>query len=100
MISTAVLATVNFKPEGIIGWVVVGLIAGYLASHVMGDGGFGILGDLIVGLIGAFVGGLIVGAVWTGSVGIIGSIVVAFIGACILIWLVRLISGNRVAARV
>jgi uncharacterized membrane protein YeaQ/YmgE (transglycosylase-associated protein family) len=100
MVDTAVLATVNFKPEGIIGWVVVGLIAGYLASHVMGDGGFGILGDLVVGLIGAFVGGLIVGAVWTGSVGIIGSIVVAFIGACILIWLVRLMSGGRVAARV
>jgi len=100
MVGTAVLATVNFKPEGIIGWIVVGLIAGFFASHVMGDGGFGFIGDIVVGLIGAFIGGLIVGAVWSGSVGIIGSIVVAFIGACILIWLVRLISGGRVAARV
>jgi uncharacterized membrane protein YeaQ/YmgE (transglycosylase-associated protein family) len=97
--STVVLATVNFKPEGIIGWIVVGLIAGFFASHVMGDGGFGFLGDTVVGLIGAFVGGLIVGALWTGSVGIVGSIVVAFIGACVLIWLVRLMSGGRVAGR-
>ena len=100
MMNTAVLAAVTFRPEGIIGWVVVGLVAGYLASHVMGDGGFGIIGDLVVGLIGAFVGGLVVGALWTGSVGIVGSIVVAFIGAVILIWLVRMLSGGRAAARV
>jgi len=94
---TALLATVNFRPEGIIGWVVVGLIAGWAASHVMGDGGFGFFGDLVAGLIGAFVGGLIVGAVWSGSVGMIGSIVVAFIGACLVIWVVRMVSGGRVA---
>ena len=46
------------------------------------------------------IGGVIVGLLWSGSVGVIGSIVVAFIGACILIWLLRLVSGNRVAARV
>ncbi len=97
--STAVLATVNFKPEGLIGWIVVGLVAGWAASHAMGDGGFGFLGDMVAGLIGAFVGGLIVGAVWTGSVGIIGSIVVAFIRACVLIWVVRMVSGGRVAGR-
>ena len=100
MVGTAVLATVNFRPEGILGWIVVGLVAGWAASHAMGDGGFGIIGDVVVGLIGAFVGGLIVGALWTGSVGVIGSIVVAFIGACILIWVVRLMSGGRAAARV
>jgi uncharacterized membrane protein YeaQ/YmgE (transglycosylase-associated protein family) len=100
MVSTTVLAAVNFKPEGIIGWIIVGLIAGWAASHVMGDGGFGILGDLVVGLIGAVIGGVIVGLLWTGSVGVIGSIVIAFIGACILIWLVRTLSGNRVASRV
>jgi len=100
MVGTAVLATVNFKPEGIIGWIIVGLIAGFFASHAMGDGGFGFIGDIVVGLIGAFVGGLIVGALWTGSVGIVGSIVVAFIGACVLIWLVRLMSGGRTATRV
>ena len=98
--SQTLLATVTFHQEGILGWVIVGLIAGWAASHVMGDGGFGVLGDVVVGLIGALVGGLVVGLLWSGSTGIIGSIVVAFIGACILIWLVRTLSGNRVAARV
>jgi uncharacterized membrane protein YeaQ/YmgE (transglycosylase-associated protein family) len=96
-----VLAAVTFhNPESIIGWIVVGLIAGWAASHVMGDGGFGVLGDIVVGLIGAVIGGVIVGFFWAGSTGFIGSIVVAFIGACILIWLVRLLAGGRVASRV
>src|SRR5579859_8048456 len=96
-----VVASVTFhNPSSILGWIIVGLIAGWAASHVMGDGGFGVIGDVIVGLIGAAIGGVIVGFVWAGSTGFIGSIVVAFIGACILIWLVRLLSGGRVASRV
>lgn len=99
--TTSVLAAVTFhNPSSIIGWIIVGLIAGWAASHVMGDGGFGILGDLAVGLIGALIGGVIIGFVWAGTTGFIGSIVIAFIGACILIWLVRLLSGGRVASRV
>jgi uncharacterized membrane protein YeaQ/YmgE (transglycosylase-associated protein family) len=100
MVDTAVLATVHFRSESIIGWIIVGLIAGWAAGHAMGGGGFGIIGDVVVGLIGAFVGGLIVGALWNGSVGVIGSIVVAFIGACALVWLFRLISVRRAASRV
>lgn len=95
------LAAVTFhNPASIIGWIIVGLIAGWAASHVMGDGGFGLIGDIVVGLIGAIIGGVIVGFFWAGSAGFIGSIVIAFIGACILIWLIRLISGGRGAARV
>ena len=52
-------AKINFG-LGIIGWIVVGLIAGWLAHMVMGSGGGGIISDLIVGLIGAFVGGALV----------------------------------------
>ena len=98
--SYALLATVTFRPEGLIGWIIVGLVAGWLASKVMGEGGFGLLGDLVVGLVGALIGGVIVGLLWTGSVGLIGSIVVAVIGACILIALLRAVSGGRVASRV
>lgn len=95
------LAAVTFhNPSSIIGWIIVGLIAGWAASHVMGDGGFGVIGDIIVGLIGAAIGGIIVGFLWAGSTGFVGSIVVAFIGACILIWLLRALSGGRVAQRV
>ena len=88
------LATVALAPGGIIGWIVVGLIAGWLASYVMGQG-HGILGDLILGLVGAFIGGLIVGAFTTGTYGVIGSIVVAFIGAVILIGIARLLTRGR-----
>jgi len=102
MVGTApVLASVTFhNPSSIFGWLIVGLIAGWAASHVMGKGGFGVIGDVIVGLIGAAIGGAVIGFLWTGSTGFVGSIVVAFIGACILIWLVRLISVRRAASRV
>jgi uncharacterized membrane protein YeaQ/YmgE (transglycosylase-associated protein family) len=99
--TTVVLASVHFhNPSSIIGWIIVGLIAGWAASHVMGDGGFGVLGDIVVGLVGAIIGGVIVGFLWSGNTGFIGSIVVAFIGACILIALLRAVSGGRVASRV
>jgi uncharacterized membrane protein YeaQ/YmgE (transglycosylase-associated protein family) len=99
--ATSVLASVTFhNPSSILGWMIVGLIAGWAASHVMGKGGLGVIGDVIVGLIGAAIGGAVIGFLWTGSTGFAGSIVVAFIGACILIWLVRLISVRRAASRV
>ena len=93
------LATVALSPGGIIAWLVVGLIAGWLASHVMGSG-FGLLGDLILGLVGALIGGIIVGLVWTGNAGLIGSIIIAFIGAVLLLWIARLFSGQRTPTRV
>ena len=73
----------------------MGLIAGWLAGVVMRGGGFGVLGDLIVGLIGSFLGGLLTGFFVEGSTQFWGSIVVAFIGACVLIALVRLIGGRQ-----
>lgn len=78
----------------VIWWLIVGLIAGFLASVVMRGGGYGIVGDIIVGLIGAFIGGWLFSLLGIGAGGLIGSIVVAFIGACILILLLRLISGG------
>ncbi len=73
-------------------WIIVGLVAGVLASLVMG-GGFGIIGDIIVGILGAFVGAWIFGALGVGSPfgGIAGTIFVAFIGAVVLLFLVRLV---------
>jgi len=83
-------------PGGLIAWLIVGAIAGWLAGKVMAGGGFGIIGDIIVGLIGAFIGGLLFSVLLpNSSVGFIGSIVVAFIGAVILLALVRLVTGKR-----
>jgi len=77
---------------GIIWWIVVGLIAGWLAGKVMKGGGFGVLMDILLGMVGAVVGGWLFNAlgIYPGF-GLIGSILVAFVGACLLLWIVRLI---------
>jgi uncharacterized membrane protein YeaQ/YmgE (transglycosylase-associated protein family) len=76
---------------------VVGLIAGWLANRFLKGGGFGLIGDLVVGLIGALLGGFLVGFLLQGSssVGLFGSIVIAFIGAVVLIYVLRLVGGKR-----
>jgi uncharacterized membrane protein YeaQ/YmgE (transglycosylase-associated protein family) len=73
-------------------WVVIGAVAGWLASAVVG-GGFGLLGDIVVGVVGAFVGGFIFRALGIGSpfAGLAGSIFVAFIGAVVLLVCLRLV---------
>ena len=79
-----------------IAWLIVGLIAGWLAGQFMKGGGYGIIGDIIVGIIGAFIGGFVFSLLLPGSsVGLIGSIVVAFIGAIILIALLRALTRGR-----
>jgi uncharacterized membrane protein YeaQ/YmgE (transglycosylase-associated protein family) len=83
----------------ILAWLVVGLIAGWLASQVMRGGGYGLIGDIVVGVVGALIGG------WLATTllkmpnpvnGInIGTIIVAFIGAVILLAILRLFSRGR-----
>jgi uncharacterized membrane protein YeaQ/YmgE (transglycosylase-associated protein family) len=90
------MAGFNYGP-GIIGWIIIGLIAGWLAGSIMKGGGYGLIGDIIVGIIGAFIGGLILSFFGLGANGWIASLVTAIIGACILIWIVRAVSGNRAA---
>lgn len=89
----------ELQPGGILAWIVVGLIAGWLTGLLMRRGGYGVIGDLIVGLLGALIGGFLVGLVYHGSVGIVGSIVVAVIGAVILVAVLRLLTGGRRAVR-
>ena len=84
-IATLMLADINLSLTTVLWWLVVGLIAGFLASRVMRGGGYGIVGDIVVGIIGAFIGGWLAGLLGLGSYGLLGTIVVAFIGACILI---------------
>ena len=73
-------------------WIVVGLIAGWLAGQVMKGGGYGVLVDIILGILGGFLGGWIFGLVGIGAgSGMIGSIIVAFVGAVILVGITPLI---------
>ena len=85
----------DLNPGGIIAWLIVGLVAGWLAGQFMKGGGFGLVGDIVMGVIGAFVGGLLFSFLMPGSsVGLLGSIVVAFIGAIILIMVIRALPGR------
>jgi uncharacterized membrane protein YeaQ/YmgE (transglycosylase-associated protein family) len=84
---------------GLLSWLVVGLIAGFLASRVMRGGGFGLVGDIIVGIVGALIGGFLAATLLNIPDAVNGinftSILVAFVGAVILLWLMRLVSGRR-----
>ena len=86
----------QLEPGGIIAWIIVGLVAGWLTGMVMKGGGYGIVGDLIVGLVGALVGGFLFGLLFPGAgVGLIGSIIVAFIGAVVFVLILRALSRGR-----
>jgi len=78
----------------IVVWLLVGLIAGFLANVVMRSGSYGVVGDIVVGLVGALIGGFLAGLIGLGSSGLLGSIIIAFIGACILIAILRAVSGG------
>ena len=84
---------------GILAWIVVGLIAGWLASQVMRGGGYGLIGDIIVGAVGAVIGGFLAANLLNMPDAVNGinvtSILVAFVGAVILIALLRMVSGRR-----
>ncbi|CAN5222265.1 hypothetical protein BH20GEM2_BH20GEM2_20270 [soil metagenome] len=79
----------------ILTWILVGLVAGLLASLVMGGVGYGLIGDIIIGIVGAFFGGWLFAqlGVATPFGGLAGTIFVAFIGAVVLLFLLRLIRG-------
>ena len=84
---------------GILAWIVVGLIAGWLASQVMRGGGYGLIGDIILGVVGAVIGGFLAAALLKIPNAVNGinvtSILVAFIGAVILIAILRMVPGGR-----
>jgi uncharacterized membrane protein YeaQ/YmgE (transglycosylase-associated protein family) len=78
--------------QSLIIWLIVGAIAGWLAGMVVKGGGFGLIGDIIVGIVGALIAGWLLpqlGIVIGG--GVIGAIIDAFIGAVILLVIIRLI---------
>jgi uncharacterized membrane protein YeaQ/YmgE (transglycosylase-associated protein family) len=98
VIASALLASrLNLDPGSLLAWLVVGLIAGAIASRVVAGRGFGCLADIVVGVAGALIGGYLLGALFgvTGTVGFFGSIIVAFLGAAVLLALLKALSGGR-----
>jgi uncharacterized membrane protein YeaQ/YmgE (transglycosylase-associated protein family) len=91
--ATLLLADVNLSLPNVLWWLVVGLVAGFLASRMMRGGGYGLIGDIVVGLIGAFIGGWLAGVLGIGgSSSLIVSIIIAFIGACLLLAVLHAVS--------
>jgi uncharacterized membrane protein YeaQ/YmgE (transglycosylase-associated protein family) len=87
--------------HGIVAWIIIGVIAGWVTGKLMKGSGYGFFMDMIIGLIGAVIGGFIathLGIAPPGQQGLTVSIIIAVIGAVILTWVVRLISGNRSAS--
>lgn len=82
----------------ILAWIVVGLIAGWLAGMVMKGGGYGVVGDIIIGIVGGLLGGFLATVIFGMGDAVNGinilSIVTAFIGSVILIALVRVLPGR------
>jgi uncharacterized membrane protein YeaQ/YmgE (transglycosylase-associated protein family) len=78
--------------HSIIAWIIIGVVAGWLAGLLVKGGGFGLIGDIVVGVIGAFVGGWLAGVlhIHLGS-GMISSIITATIGAVLLIFILRMV---------
>ena len=86
--------------HGIIAWVIIGVLAGWLTGKIMKGSGFGFLMDMVVGLIGALVGGFLSSHLGFGGIGehgLIVSIFIAVLGAVVLTVILRLITGNRSA---
>lgn len=78
--------------QGIIVWLIIGAIAGWLAGTLLRGGGFGLIGDIIVGIIGAVLGGWLAGVLGLHlASGLISAIITATVGAIVLILIVRAI---------
>jgi len=78
--------------HGLIAWLIIGAVAGWLAGTFMKGGGFGLIGDIVVGIIGAFVGGWLAGLLHIAvGGGWIASIFTAFVGASLLILILRMV---------
>ncbi|MBN9247801.1 GlsB/YeaQ/YmgE family stress response membrane protein [Hyphomicrobium sp.] len=79
-------------PQALIVWLIIGAVAGWLAGLIMSGGGFGLVGDIIVGIIGAFIAGWLFPflGVRLGG-GIVGEVIAAAIGAIILLFVARLV---------
>ncbi len=75
---------------GFLWFIIIGIVAGFVAGKLMRGGGFGLLVNLVVGIIGAVLGGWVFGFLGITTTGIIGSLITATVGAIILLWIISL----------
>ena len=75
---------------GILFWLIIGALAGWLAGKIMRGGGFGLLGNIVVGIVGALIGGALFRMMGLPPVSMLGSLISATLGACVLLYIVSL----------
>jgi uncharacterized membrane protein YeaQ/YmgE (transglycosylase-associated protein family) len=76
-------------------FLIIGIVAGWLAGQLMRGHGFGFWVDMIVGVIGAYIGGFLLSVVGVETYGLIGQLIASTIGAVVLVWIIRAFSGSR-----
>ena len=76
--------------EHLLIFLVIGIVAGFLAGKIMKGSGFGLIGDLIIGVIGSFIGVWVFGLLGISSGGLIGLLIAAIVGALILLYIIRI----------
>ncbi|HEX4076034.1 MAG TPA: GlsB/YeaQ/YmgE family stress response membrane protein [Candidatus Acidoferrales bacterium] len=86
---------IGVSMHGFIGWIIIGLVAGWIAGHLSRGRGFGCLVDVILGLIGAVIGGWIFTRLGISMMGFWGSLAAATVGAILLVLIARLFAGSR-----
>jgi uncharacterized membrane protein YeaQ/YmgE (transglycosylase-associated protein family) len=84
-----------YIPQSVIAWVIIGLIAGWLAGTVSRGRGFGCIADIILGMVGAILGGWIFSKLNIRGAGLLYSIAAATVGAVILVAIARIFSGGK-----
>ena len=86
---------VHFAISDLLSWLIIGGLAGWLASAVIRGRGYGCFGNIVVGLIGAVIGGFLASLLnITGSFHFWGSLVIAFLGACVFLFILQALTGN------
>jgi uncharacterized membrane protein YeaQ/YmgE (transglycosylase-associated protein family) len=81
--------------HSLLGWIAIGLIAGWLSGKITRGGGFGLIADLFLGLVGAVIGGWIFSRLGIAAYGFVGSLAAATVGAVLLVTVTGLLTGGH-----
>ena len=84
-----------FVSHGLIAWILIGLIAGWLTGKVTRGRGFGCVANVVLGLVGAVIGGWIFSRLGIETWGVIGSLAAAVVGAVVLVSIARMFAGHE-----